>query len=75
MCNDRMYLTPAYGRKYTNAQAAAKDFVNGKDFCYNGRYCSIRNWDGQEDIEIWSNGETFLLDRNYINETKIRIGA
>lgn len=47
-------LTPAYGRDYKTDEEAIKDYVDGKDFVYNGlgefggRYCSIRDFKGEE---------------------------
>ncbi len=46
-------IAPAYGRDYSSAQKAEKDFRAGKDFMimdighkYNGKYCSIQDFAG-----------------------------
>lgn len=51
-------LTPAYGRVYTTREKVENDYLNGKDFIlndpssqWNGRYCSIRDFEG-ETVEL-----------------------
>ena len=48
-------LTPAYGREYKSAKEAKADYFAGKDFIlndvsspYNGKYCSCRDFVGQQ---------------------------
>lgn len=37
-------LLPAYGRRYDSAEAAVKDWKEGRDFkIVGGQYCSIRD--------------------------------
>jgi len=39
-----LFLTAAYGRKYTSREQAVKDWQAGKDFKIDdGPYCSIRD--------------------------------
>jgi hypothetical protein len=40
-------LTPAYGRDYKSAEAAQKDFLQGKDFieAWSGKPCSISDFE------------------------------
>lgn len=54
-----MNLIPAYGRDYRSKQAVLNDFKSGKDFLiadisskYDGKYCSIRDFDKSESISI-----------------------
>lgn len=50
-------LIGAYGRTYKNVQEAAADFMDGKDFMiYQGPYCSIRDWTG-EDVYVFCSGK------------------
>jgi len=52
-------LVPAYGRDYSTASSAIKDFRSGKDWIlrdptsrYNGKYCSIRDLSNSEYTEV-----------------------
>ena len=52
-----MIIAPAYGRDYKSAKAAIKDFEDNKDFIikslnHSGQYCSIRDFELGEFIEI-----------------------
>jgi hypothetical protein len=47
MFPDAIVLRPAYGRHYSTAAEALKDWRDGKDFSLpNGQYCSIRDKNG-----------------------------
>jgi hypothetical protein len=50
--NGHVIISPAYGRDYKTAEAAIKDFEDGKDFILHdmftrGKYCSIRDFPGK----------------------------
>ena len=48
-------VTPAYGRDYRNKKSAEADFKAGKDFkleSQGGCYCSIRDFQAGDSIEI-----------------------
>lgn len=52
-------VTPAYGRDYKSAQAAAADWESGKDFIYvdynsahNGRYCSKSDFPKSQALKL-----------------------
>lgn len=54
-----MVLTPSYGRDYNTKAQAIQDFIDGKDFIfhdpsspYNGKYCSIRDFQVGQAIAI-----------------------
>ena len=54
-----MVVTPAYGRDYKSGKEAKEDFLAGKDFIiadmfsrWDGKPCSIRDFDEGELIEI-----------------------
>lgn len=51
-------LIPAYGTDYKSASEVVEAWFNGKDFqCVNGQYCSTRDFDGSQQIEIRYNKE------------------
>jgi hypothetical protein len=60
-----MTVTPAYGRDYTSAKKAEKDFKDGKDFIirdimsrWDGKACSVRDFDQGTKINIRYNKNT-----------------
>lgn len=58
-------LLPAYGRHYYSIEEAKQDFMDGKDFMlYQGPYCSIRDWHGEE-VYIFQSGKFQKLTLGY----------
>jgi hypothetical protein len=58
-------LLPAYGRGYDSIAEARADFMDGKDFMiYQGPYCSIRDWHGEE-VYVFCSGKFQKLTVGY----------
>jgi len=64
---ETMIVAPAYGRDYSSANDAVTDWVEGKDFRiismasqYYGSYCSCRDFDSGDVIEIRFDRKTNL---------------
>ena len=58
-------VSPAYGRDYKNPESLVEDWEGGKDFIYNGpeitgTYCSIRDFNPGDTIELRFNRLTHL---------------
>ena len=52
-------ITPAYGRDYTDEEAAVRDWNDGKDFVYHNitspyddRYCSVRDFTINDSLQL-----------------------
>lgn len=52
-------VTPAYGRDYTDEEAAVRDWKDGKDFVYHnitspysGMYCSCRDFNTDDTLQL-----------------------